>query len=210
MHERTSANVRCHCSQIGDLRFFRSEAYQALFRSLDAEGGFYTERVRLSLSLSRCATEGRGRRLMFEPDLPRSVGRRARASSRARRPRFDRPGPLVRPFHLLFFPDWPNGQLTAAAPPLAARSFADLGYQHDWFFHCPARSTRRVGLRQDGDEDEDDVLGCECECPREGELQGRKKGQETVDMGASVLLPPCLAPLSSRRGGCIERTEMKH
>ncbi|KZT55284.1 glycosyltransferase family 15 protein [Calocera cornea HHB12733] len=30
--------------EIGDLRFFRGEEYQALFDSLDKEGGFYTER----------------------------------------------------------------------------------------------------------------------------------------------------------------------
>ncbi|GAA5838890.1 hypothetical protein JCM9279_003890 [Rhodotorula babjevae] len=60
--------------------------------------------------------------------------------------------------------------------------FEDLGYQHDWFFHCPTRSTSRVGLRRDCQDEEDDVVGCECECPREGELQGRRKGQETVDM----------------------------
>lgn len=47
--------------QIGDLRFFRGAEYQALFRELDAAGGFYTERV-LSFSL-------------FEPDERSSPSR---------------------------------------------------------------------------------------------------------------------------------------
>lgn len=33
------------CAQIGDLRFFRSPAYQDYFRHLDQKGGFYSERV---------------------------------------------------------------------------------------------------------------------------------------------------------------------
>ncbi|GAA5889423.1 hypothetical protein JCM8208_007871 [Rhodotorula glutinis] len=111
--------------EIGDLRFFRSEAYQDLFRALDESGGFYTERW---------------------GDAP------VRALA-----------------------------LGALASVDQVHYFEDLGYQHDWFFHCPARSTSRVGLRRDGGDD-DVVVGCECECPREGELQGRKKGQETVDM----------------------------
>ncbi|KPV72346.1 glycosyltransferase family 15 protein [Rhodotorula graminis WP1] len=111
--------------EIGDLRFFRSEAYQDFFRALDDDGGFYTERW---------------------GDAP------VRALA-----------------------------LGALASIDQVHYFEDLGYQHDWFFHCPARSTSRVGLRLDGDKG-DGVVGCECECPREGELQGRKKGQETLDM----------------------------
>ncbi|GAA6054626.1 hypothetical protein JCM3770_002910 [Rhodotorula araucariae] len=98
--------------EIGDLRFFRSSAYQDFFRALDNAGGFYTERW---------------------GDAP------VRALA-----------------------------LGALASMDQIHYFDDIGYQHDWFFHCPTRGGA--------------VAGCNCQCPREGELQGRERGRETVDM----------------------------
>ncbi|GAA5822265.1 hypothetical protein JCM11251_006283 [Rhodosporidiobolus azoricus] len=73
--------------------------------------------------------------------------------------------------------------------------FSDLAYQHDWFLSCPRRFTTRIPSSgrdpllhlgvgsKSGMVGQKDAIGCRCECPQEGELQGRKKGQEVVDMG---------------------------
>ncbi|GAA5977065.1 hypothetical protein JCM10908_004843 [Rhodotorula pacifica] len=57
--------------------------------------------------------------------------------------------------------------------------FEDIAYQHDWFMHCPSRSTTSFSRRP---RNERVVAGCDCACPKAGELQGRKVGQELVDM----------------------------
>ncbi|BGP49844.1 hypothetical protein JCM10450v2_005749 [Rhodotorula kratochvilovae] len=110
--------------EIGNLRFFRSQAYQDFFRALDDAGGFYTERW---------------------GDAP------VRALA-----------------------------LGALASMEQIHYFDDIGYQHDWFFHCAARSSRALSLG--GGPRGEEAVGCDCQCPKEGELQGREKGQETVDM----------------------------
>lgn len=58
-------------------------------------------------------------------------------------------------------------------------SFEDIAYQHDWFMHCPAASTTSLGTSTESRP----VAGCDCACPKAGDLQGRRKGQELVDMG---------------------------
>lgn len=45
--EEVTSDTHHPRAQIGDLRFFRSPAYQDYFRHLDQKGGFYTERVGL-------------------------------------------------------------------------------------------------------------------------------------------------------------------
>ncbi|GAA5957715.1 hypothetical protein JCM8115_006226 [Rhodotorula mucilaginosa] len=110
--------------EIGDLRFFRSPAYQDYFRHLDQKGGFYTER-------------------------------------------------------------WGDAPVRALALGAFAgldkiHYFEDFAYQHDWFMHCPSRSTTCSSGRSLDDDDR--VTGCECACPKAGDLQGRKPGQELVDM----------------------------
>ena len=68
-------------------------------------------------------------------------------------------------------------------------SFEDFAYQHDWFMHCPSRSTTTSKFgRSLNDNDDGVVTGCECACPKAGDLQGRKPGQELVDMGESPLV----------------------
>uniref|UniRef100_A0A0K3CLW7 BY PROTMAP: gi/472582198/gb/EMS19894.1/ alpha-1,2-mannosyltransferase (Ktr4), glycosyltransferase family 15 protein [Rhodosporidium toruloides NP11] gi/647399699/emb/CDR44625.1/ RHTO0S09e07096g1_1... n=1 Tax=Rhodotorula toruloides TaxID=5286 RepID=A0A0K3CLW7_RHOTO len=58
--------------------------------------------------------------------------------------------------------------------------FEDIGYQHDWFFQCPSRSTSLLGPLST--KEGESVAGCQCECPMAGDLQGREKGRELVDM----------------------------
>ncbi|GEM10096.1 alpha-1,2-mannosyltransferase (Ktr4), glycosyltransferase family 15 protein [Rhodotorula toruloides] len=58
--------------------------------------------------------------------------------------------------------------------------FEDIGYQHDWFFQCPSRSTS--SFSPFSKEEDEDVVGCECECSKAGDLQGRPKGRELVNM----------------------------
>ncbi|GAA5856071.1 hypothetical protein JCM8547_002966 [Rhodosporidiobolus lusitaniae] len=90
---------------------------------------------------------------------------------------------------------WGDAPVRTLALGLFARlsqihHFSDLGYQHDWFFSCPRSSTSRIpsSLRDTllrpgrGIGKSEDVVGCRCECPKEGESQGREKGRETVDM----------------------------
>lgn len=78
-------------------------------------------------------------------------------------------------------------------------SFEDFAYQHDWFMHCPSRSTR--SFTEHLIEDDAAVAGCECACPKAGDLQGRKPGQELVNMGQfaspSSLVQSLVFPYSS-------------
>ncbi|GAA5916871.1 hypothetical protein JCM6882_007440 [Rhodosporidiobolus microsporus] len=97
---------------------------------------------------------------------------------------------------------WGDAPVRALALGLFARidqihHFSDLAYQHDWFLSCPRRSTSRIpstgrdpllhissaGKDGLGVVEQKDVVGCRCECPKEGELQGREEGQGIVDMG---------------------------
>ncbi|GAA6038031.1 hypothetical protein JCM8097_007508 [Rhodosporidiobolus ruineniae] len=73
--------------------------------------------------------------------------------------------------------------------------FSDIAYQHDWFLSCPRRSTSLIPssasdlLRLQSPNPaqvlvwQQDVVGCRCDCPKEGELQGRAEGRGVVDMG---------------------------
>ncbi|GAA5879552.1 hypothetical protein JCM3774_000284 [Rhodotorula dairenensis] len=56
--------------------------------------------------------------------------------------------------------------------------FEDIAYQHDWFMHCPAPSTKSLGTSAVSGQ----ATGCDCSCPKAGDLQGRQEGQELVDM----------------------------
>ena len=114
--------------EIGDLRFFRSKEYRALFDHLDRAGGFYTERVREVRT--RVILEHRA-----EPTLDLfAVGRRAHQESCARSARRFRPRTLVSADSR----SSDVNSLNCHCP-----SFEDISYQHDWFVHVP--QTEGVG-----------------------------------------------------------------
>lgn len=136
--------------QIGDLRFFRSPAYQEFFRALDDSGGFYHERVRCKCPATARRAVPSGPELMVR-DALLTVGRCSRPLTCARRSRRHGTSPLVcqlalLPLSVLLLTPSPPRQLRGLCLP--ARLVLPLPRSKHAFDRSTERGPRWKGGRR--------------------------------------------------------------